>query len=301
MANRFATWSSVGMSVSGITTVDGVLEKAGLNYEIEKVPLYAGEDKSILVPGQMATVRKDTGKVYGIVGSGYEVCQNADAFDFVNAIRKDLKFDRAGETRGGMVYMIAHGEKVNILNDEFTPYVIFQNGHNGGVSLRASICPLRIVCRNQFNIAFKESHNTVTIRHTSNMSDKLKEAETVLRNISEYMDNFSNVLKSYSDIKVSPEKLAQIIDEFFPITETTGKRAAEGMALKRSLFMNVYNSGDNFNHHGTALGIINGITDYVTHYAPEKKSENWDENRFMYVTFGPALMYFMNKLNAMVF
>lgn len=287
--SRTATWSSMGTDVRNVKTLETVLNKSGLNYNIEKVPIFAGDSK-IEIPGRVATVRKEDGKVYGIVSDSYEVCQNADAFDFVNNIKEDIEFVRAGETESGLVYLIAKAQEMNVLGDKFQPYIIFQNGHNGGYSIKAAISPLRIVCRNQFTMAFKESSNTVNIRHTSAMSDKLQDAQNVLRSINSYMETLNKEAEKYAGIKLSPDQVSKVIDEFFPITQEMGTRAVNSMLDKKDQFLRAYQNDDNGNFRGTVWGMINAASDYITHFNPNKKTSNWDENRFVYVTFNPAVI-----------
>lgn len=287
---RIATWSNVGTDVKGIRTLETVLKKSGLDYNVVKLPLYTGDNKDISVSGRVATVRDTDNKVYGIVSENYEVCQNSDAFDFVNSIKNDIEFVRAGETKSGLVYIIARSESMQILGDTFRPYIIFQNGHNGGYSIKAAISPLRIICQNQFTMAFKESSNTVNIRHTSTMSDKLDEAKTVLQSVSNHMKTMSNEAEKYASIKVTTDQVTKVIDSIFPINADMSTRAVNSAESKRMAFRAAYDHDDNSNFRGTMWGIINASSDYITHYTPDRTSSNWNDNRFVYVTLNPAVM-----------
>ena len=105
--SRTATWAGIGSDVTEMKTLDDVLNSAGLNFEVEKRPLYTrNAGKLIKIDGTVSTVRKDTGDVLGIVGDKYQVCQNRDAFDFINYIDDDVKFVKAGITYSGLVYVI---------------------------------------------------------------------------------------------------------------------------------------------------------------------------------------------------
>ena len=86
-----------------------------------------------------------------------------------------------------MVYIIGKLPEVDILGDTFTPHVIFRNGFSGKVKISAAICPLRIVCQNQFNFAFQDTQNSVAIRHVQNAGVKLQEAREVLRVSADFM------------------------------------------------------------------------------------------------------------------
>ena len=47
---------------------------------------------------------------------------------------------------------------------------------------------------------------------------------------------------------------------------------------------------DNANFRGTAWGVINAYTDFITHKVPTGNSATKDEGKFMTVTFNPAAM-----------
>lgn len=292
---RQATWYEIGTDVNNCNNLDDVLKRSGLDYTVKKSPLYIEND--IVVPGRVATVRESDNHVYGVVGDTYEICQNRDAFDFINYINDDIKFIKAGETLGGLVYIIAELPEVKILGDSFKPHVIFQNGHNGGIAIKAAICPLRIICQNQFNISFRQTENTVTIRHNSTMESKLIDARNVLSTTADYMMTLNQEAEKYAGIKLSPEKVSKIIEDFFPITENMSVRSVNTIESKRNEFLRAYNADDNYSFRGTVWSMINAASDYISHTAPTRKSDNWQENKFLYVTFNPA---FINQFTQFV-
>ena len=183
MMERTVSWSNIGPEVNTKNFGD-VLTKAGLDYTVSKTPIFTtvGETQ-IPIENRVAITRDTDNHVYNVMSSSYTTIQNAEAFDFINYIDEDIEFVKAGETKGGMIYIIGQFPKVDILGDEFTPHVIFQNSHNGRYHLAMSICPLRMVCQNQFNIAFKESNSTFNIRHTKNITSKLEMATEALSSV----------------------------------------------------------------------------------------------------------------------
>jgi phage/plasmid-like protein (TIGR03299 family) len=286
-----ATWRRIGTDVSDASNVDEVLRKADLDYEIVKAPLYYELDGTrILIPDKFATIRKDTGKQYGIVGNNYTVIQNRDAFDFINYISEEIQFEKAGETYHGLIYIIAKLPPVTILEDEFHPYTIFQNGHNGGISLRVTICPLRVVCENQFATAFKDSSGTINLRHTGSIESKLTEAREVLASSAEFMRNFRDFAESLALKKIDNIAIEKVISNLFPLKDDASPRVVNRVMQEREEFRKAYDHDDNWNFRGTIWGLVNAYSRYLTHYVPNRKSKNWDENRFAYVTFTTDIM-----------
>lgn len=262
-----------------------VLEASGLNYEVEKRPVFM--EGGIQIPNRFVTVRKSDGHPYDVVSDKFEIVQNAEAFDFVNYMGSDLQFEKAGETQSGMVYIIARLPEVSVLGDNFTPHVIFRNGFSGKVKITAAICPLRIVCQNQFNVAFREASNTVTVRHVQNAERKLEEAREVLRVSADYMDRFNFEAERLAKIKLNKSQVEMIFDNLFPVAgEDTNPFRRKTMTDARNAFIAAYDAEDNRNFKGTAWGMVNAYTDYITHKEAAGKTATKEEGKFMRVTFG---------------
>lgn len=286
---RATTWENIGEDVSSATNISEALTNAGLNYTVSKKPIYTSfEDKTILIPDRMATVVDGTEKVCGIVSPRYEVCQNIDAFDFVDNI-EGVQFVKAGETGTGMIYVIGKLPDVTVLGDTFTPYVIFQNGHNGMYTLKTTICPLRIVCQNQFNMAFRESPNTISIQHSRQLTGKIAEAKKIITNTARYMQNFGNTAEELAMLKLGKDSdIKNIINAFFTISETDSDIQVRNTQAKRDELYQAYKADDNANFEGTVWGLVNGFSDYITH-KEVRNTKSKDESKFMTVTFDPAM------------
>ena len=75
----------IGTNVSNDLTPVQMMEKAGVNWEVEKVPTYAAKEGVDLIPtGMEALVRSSDNKVLTQVGGNWEPCQNEEAFTFFN-------------------------------------------------------------------------------------------------------------------------------------------------------------------------------------------------------------------------
>lgn len=295
---RKNTFSNIGNEIIGSTSVDEALKLGNLDYEVEKQPIYLSD--GTMIKDRMATVRDD-GHIYDIVSDQYKVIQNRDAFSFIDYMSDDIKFEKVGETKSGMIYLIASLEKMRILGDDYQPYLIFRNSHNGKYQLQATICPLRIVCQNQFNIAFKESPNTITIRHSSLAEVRLKEATEVLKGTADYMKQLNIRAEKWANTKIDNFKIKQIINDLFPLDTTMKDFQFQRIEEQRSLFINAYHAQDNGNFRNSMWGLINAYSDFITHKNPLRNTETAQENQFIAVTFDPSIMKkFINIVNARI-
>lgn len=295
IVDRTTTWHAIGKSVEECRDLEGVLRASGLDYEVTKSPVYAQLDggmKMVEIPNRFITTRNTDGHLYDVVSDKFEIVQNREAFDFVNYMGDDLQFEKAGETASGMVYIIGKLPEVSILGDAFIPHVIFRNGFTGKVKITAAICPLRLVCQNQFNFAFKDAQNAVTIRHVQNAERKLEEAREVLKMSADYMQELTKMAEQYAGIKLGPNDLNRVLDQMFPIVdrENTNAFKVHQLDLQREKFKAAYMADDNSNFRGCAWGIINAYTDFITHKTPQGNTNTKEEGKFMTVTFHPGLM-----------
>ena len=275
---RTTTFANIGTDITGLKTSEEVLNAANLNYNVVKKPMYLKDDSGNFVdfPDKKFTVVEGTDKVLGVVSSKYEVCQNRDAFSFIDYIGGDevgFEYVKAGETNSGLVYIIAKIPNVTLLGDAITPYIIFQNSHDGLNSVKATICPLRIICQNQFNISFRQSTNTVRIIHSSQMDSRMLAAREMMRDVAEYMETFEDTAVELATKKVRYDDVIKMFNDVFkydPIKMS--ERQKQNFDDARNDFLSCYNSDDNQNFIGTAWGIMNGAADYLTHHKSVRKT-----------------------------
>lgn len=288
---RTSTWTNIGQDVTTCKDMEQVLQMSGLDYHVEKRPVFTYPDieddgTRMVIPNRFVTTRREDGHTYDVVSDKFEIIQNRDAFDFVKYMGDELAFEKAGETASGMVYIIGKLPEVNILGDKFTPHVIFRNGFSGKVKIAAVICPLRIVCQNQFNFAFKNTANTVQIRHVQNAERKLEEAKEVLRLSADYMGELNLLAENFAARKMSTQAIERVTNYLFPMpTEDMNPFKRKSLEDARARFIKAHDAEDNSNFRGTAWGMVNAYTDYLTHKEPAGKREDRFEGKFVNTTF----------------
>lgn len=274
---RASTFATVGVDVSSCSTISEVLHKANLDYRVNKVPIYFQDKLSYATyNGKMLTQKENTSEIFGVVSSKYKVCQNSVAFAFMDYLKQEmgLNFVRAGETDKGLVYVIGKLDPVDVLGDAITPYIVFQNSHNGLSSMRATISPLRVVCQNQFNLSIEGISNTSRIVHSANMDRRILVAQQMIQNSDKYMQQFSELAETLANKKVSHDFVIQIFNTYIVGTKNS--------QVSLSDFMECYTCDDNHNFIGTCWGILNSVADYLTHSKSNKLIT--DDNKFVSTT-----------------
>lgn len=280
-----SSWRNIGTEVNG-NSVQEIILQAGLDYEVVKEPIYTGAGE--MVPDSFVTRVKNESVFFGTVGSRYEVIQNAEAFSFIdNMVNNGLVFEKAGQTASGMVYIIASLENFNIFGDAMKPYIIFQNSHDGSIPMKAALTTLRLVCENQFSVAFKDAANTVKIRHTFSANARMHEAEKVMQEAILHNNKMSELANELNSIKLNAITANKIAVELFPYKENDSKVKVERAENARAEMLKILRYDDDLaNHKNTGWGMLNAYSDYMTHAKPNRATKNWEEARFMKLVNG---------------
>ena len=212
-------WHGLGQYVDKAMTADEAIKLGGLDYQVERRPLYAPtqeEGKYVEVPGWFSNVRTDTNQPLGVVKGRYTIVQNKDAFGFFDSIidKGEAIFETAGALgRGEKIFitaklpddMIVRGEKVE-------KYILLTNSHDATTTIIAGFTPTRVVCNNTLTAALKNIDNRVSIAHTASAESKLKEATRVMGIASKYMDEVNHVFEAMTYKKLSDLEFKNYIE-----------------------------------------------------------------------------------------
>lgn len=285
---REKPWHGLGTIIEEACNSEEALRLAGLDWEVKQSPvLFNGKET-----GHQFNYRSTDDSFLGIVGGRYKPVQNKDAFAFTDElIGGDVRYETAGSLAGGKrVWMLARMPDTKVLDDVVEPYLCLTNGHDGFSSLKVCMTPVRVVCQNTLNMALKGAKRTWNVRHSGNIENKLAEAQHTLGLASEYMENFAVEAEELYKIKVAPKDFKDLAEKLFPITAEMSKRKEESQYLLQCQLKNAWDMDDLGNIRGTGWGFINAVSDMTTHRPPARKTDNYQENMFIYTIDAPMIL-----------
>jgi len=292
-------WHGLGTILEEKMTAAQAMEHANLNYTVAVKPAYIRVgDRQLKIPKKFGIYRTDLNIPFNVVGGAYTPIQNADAFTFFDEFvdRGEAMYETAGCLgQGERVFITAKlPESVCLTQqDKIDQYLLFTLCHDGTAQVEVLFTPVRVVCNNTLQMALNRGAQSarVTIRHTSNADERLKEAATVLGISAKFKkETFEKYLKM-AETRVSDDAAKKVITSLF----LKEKELEAGLISAKKL--NVLN--DVFNYYktgagqqldtadGTVWGLYNGITGYFQNckdYATRKTSVA-PENKFKYMFF----------------
>lgn len=230
-------WSSgIGIKVTDCTTSREVMEKAGLDFTVEKCELFAKMPFSLTgnnsvyeesgefarysniyrpCPNGYATYRTDKNIPLGVVKNKYEVVQNLDAFNFFD---EAIGIDKALWQYAGA---FGYGERIfvsaklpittTVKGDPVENYLVFSNSHDGSSSINILFTPIRVFCTNCLKAAFNSSDSYIRIRHTKTAKEKLHQGSEILRIACHYAEDAQQLYEALRTINMTDEQVMKYL------------------------------------------------------------------------------------------
>jgi phage/plasmid-like protein (TIGR03299 family) len=223
-------WHSLGKRVSPDLTPEQMLEAAGLNWTVDKFPLFAAmgsNDDEIVEINDKALIRSLDKKVLSVVSDDWNPVQNAEAFEFFNefVMAGDMEMNTAGSLKDGqIVWGLAKVKESFELfkGDRIDSYLLFTNFHKYGCSTDVRFTPIRVVCNNTLTLSLSSAvERMVKISHrrqfdATNVKDMLGIATDKLQKYKE-MAQFLGAKKA------KHESVVEYFERMFPATEKSQK------------------------------------------------------------------------------
>ena len=219
-------WHGLGVKVSNDLTPEQMMDKAGLNWAVEKKDLTI-EGTNIKVPGHQALIRSTDSKILDVVGEDWNPVQNEEAFKFFSeyVLAGDMEMNTAGSLKGGRnVWALAKvKESFTILgSDQIDSYLLFSNPHQYGKAIDVRFTPIRVVCNNTLTMSLQSaSKNQVKLNHRS-----VFDAETVKTTLGiahEKFGKYKEMAEFLASKKFSVDSLIQYYNDVFPHTYNKDK------------------------------------------------------------------------------
>lgn len=288
---RFVPWHGLGTSVEESPNSAEAIRLAGLDWEVNPLPIYNAEGKEI--EGFKANTRSSDNSVLGIVTDRYKIVQNAEAFAFTdNLVGGDVRYETAGSLKEGkVIWLLAKLPETKILDDAFEQYICFTNAHDGTGAVRAFATDVRVVCNNTLNWALDKAVRSWSVRHTGDIASKIYAAQETLSLAHKYTDALKDDAERLVQMKITNEQFEKVINDIFPIDvdNDTERKIRNVENIKDNLFK-CYNMDDLANYKGTVWGAMNAVADFVDHATPNRLTQKYQENNFLKIVNGTTVL-----------
>ena len=148
----------------------------------------------------------------------------------------------------------------------------------------------------QLHLMSGTQRKQISVRHTGDLNSKMHEARVCLKMANAYMGALAERADQLANTSITNDHLKMLLDELFPVDESSSEREKQGVKKLRDEFMVCYFAPDILKFRGTAWGTVNAMSDMITHNAPRRKTANYRENNWGRIIDGHAMLDKMTNL-----
>lgn len=262
--------------------VNEILTANGLDFRIEKAPLYAINSLGEQVPSPyFGLINSKSNEVINTVKDGYSVSQNDEIVELVLRGAEnfgELSVQKAGSLNGGrkvFIQLAIEGDGL-VASDRIKRYVTILDSNDGSTSLSIGIGDLTMSCSNQFAKFYKQGE--AKFRHSASLVDKLKTIPRLIEMALGESLRQIEVYKHLAEHSVSKDLADQMVkyilgfDRQFTSMDVMSKLSTRSINNMDKLYNHIEreiaDKGQN------AWGLHSGITSFTTHEISVPKRDN---------------------------
>jgi phage/plasmid-like protein (TIGR03299 family) len=216
-------WHGLGTRVPGDLTPDQMLDAAGLNWEVTKVPAFAKVAGKNVNVGWSALVRSSDSKIVDVVSDDWNPVQNSEAFEFFNDFiaEGDMEMHTAGSLCDGkIVWALAKVKDSFELfgGDKVESYLHFTNFHKYGFSTDVRFTPIRVVCNNTLTLSLNTKvERMVKISHRREFNGD--QTKLMLGVAAEKLAQYKEMAQFLGSKRYNDENVVEYFKRVFPAHE----------------------------------------------------------------------------------
>jgi phage/plasmid-like protein (TIGR03299 family) len=294
-ADRGSPWHGHGTAITGAVSTAEALQWASLDWTVSLAPVYhrsllavvkddGTTDRPMLqVPSHSIVVRDTDDRVLGVVGSDWRPLQNRDAFAWFDPFLANgyAEIETAGSLRGGRrVWILARivGADVDVGGgDTVRPYILLSHGHDGSLAIRAGLTMIRVVCENTCSAAIDagdKNGGLVKLLHSSGAGQRLADVREAILAARGRISDVATRYRELTTLQIRNDRqVAALVAAAWPDLSPAGKvkRYDQIQELRHAA-----PGHDLATANGTAWGLYQALTEYVTHHAGRGESTRLD-------------------------
>ena len=305
-------WHGLGTGLTGLATSAEAIEAAGLNWKVEKRPLFyssvaEAEGRTISTATNrasnlFATVRADNNRMLGVVSEDFHILQNREAFSWFDAIvgEKATMYETAGALRGGArIFILANlNGVVRVIGDDvIKKYVCLAHGHDGSLAVWILRTGIRVVCQNTLTQALNEARGrlsraeggAIRFLHFANLGTRLDEVRNALGIINVQFEVMAEAARKLAAVQLTQDA----VSNYFKSVVVPPADLAEVAAGKRKFGPRTVSLLEDLDRlfvegkgselpgvHGTAWGAFNSVVESVDFRRKSASGPNTTEAEF---------------------
>ena len=267
-------WHRLGtpLDKDDLFDIDKSMVKAGMDWEVNVVPLYDADGRVVPAMG----IQRETDKsILGVVSKRYVPLQNRKAFDWFQPFldSKECALHTAGSLQGGQkIWVLAQIQRPNnviVPGDEIAKFLLLSNSHDGKHAVRVGFTPIRVVCANTLAMAHgKNVSQLLRVRHSKQLHVNLTEIQDMVNMVDAEFNATADKLRYLTTRHINPADLRTYVKTVLGIEKTADKDLTTRTqnTINKIILLSIMGKGSHIDGiRGTYYGAYNGVTEYLSY------------------------------------
>lgn len=231
-------WHGLGERVPSDLSPQQMMVKAGVDWQVQKVPAFATiADKKVNV-GWSALVRDTDNKVLSVVSNDWEPVQNSEAFQFFHEYCQagDMEMHTAGSLREGQIVWVLAKVKDSFelfSGDVVESFLLFTNPHRFGQSIDVRFTPIRVVCNNTLTLSLNQNVDRVVKKSHRTVFDSAA-VKDQLGIATDKLAKYKEMAEFLGSKRYTTETLKQYFNKVFPVLALDKEKGPQRKEVSKS-------------------------------------------------------------------
>ena len=231
-------WHGLGTKVPADLSPAQMLEKAGLDWSVEKIPAFANISGKQVNVGWSALTRSSDDSILGVVSNDWNPVQNSDAFQFFDEYCRagDMEMHTAGSLKDGQIVWALAKVKDSFdlfKGDQVDSYLLFTNPHKFGQCIDVRFTPIRVVCNNTLTLSLNQRSDRVVKKNHRTAFDA-NEVKQTLGIATEKLAKYKEMAAFLGSRKYKEETIKQYFNRVFPVIAYDKEKGPQRKELSKS-------------------------------------------------------------------
>lgn len=231
-------WHGLGVKVPADLSPAQMLDKAGLNWTVEKTPAFANIGGKQVSVGWSALTRSSDNSILSVVSNDWNPVQNSEAFEFFDEYCRvgDMEMHTAGSLRDGqIVWGLAKVKDSFDLfkGDQVDSYLLFTNPHKFGQCIDVRFTPIRVVCNNTLTLSLSQKSDRV-VKKNHRTEFNAAEVKQTLGIATEKLAKYKEMAAFLGSKRYTEETAKQYFNTVFPVIAYNKEKGPQRKELSKS-------------------------------------------------------------------
>ena len=231
-------WHGLGVKVPADLSPAQMLEKADLNWTVEKTPAFADIGGKQVSVGWSALTRSSDNSILSVVSNDWNPVQNAEAFEFFDEYCRvgDMEMHTAGSLKNGqIVWGLAKVKDSFDLfkGDQVDSYLLFTNPHKFGQCIDVRFTPIRVVCNNTLTLSLN-MHSDRVVKKNHRTEFNAAEVKQTLGIATEKLAKYKEMAAFLGSKRYTEETAKQYFNTVFPVIAYNKEKGPQRKELSKS-------------------------------------------------------------------